>query len=86
MLVAELLARYRDGDEHGWGVEFAWLREHHADRLAELRAEIREHGIREPVLLGDDDRVWDGHHRLCIAVDESITEVPITFDATLAAR
>jgi hypothetical protein len=32
---------------------------------------IREHGVEpnpeEPVLLGDDWRVWDGHHRICAA-------------------
>jgi hypothetical protein len=78
MPLAELLATYRDGDEHGWETEFAWLRENDSVRLAELRADVSAHGIHEPVLLGDDGRVWDGHHRLCVAHDLALAEVPIT--------
>lgn len=68
MNVDEFLARYRDGDGHGWEAEFAWLRTHHADRLAQLRTACRD-GIPDPVEVGPDGRVWDGHHRLTIAKD-----------------
>lgn len=33
-----------------------------------LEADIALNGIRHPVLLGDDGRVWDGHHRIAAAM------------------
>lgn len=64
------LGRYRDGDERGWAAEFDWLRTHHADRLAQLHAAVSAAGgIVDPVEVGPDGRVWDGHHRLAIAHD-----------------
>lgn len=80
MLLADLLTHYRDGDEHGWGTEFAYLREHHAGRLAVLRADIATNGIQTPIHIGDDARIWDGHHRLCVADELGITDVPIIFN------
>jgi hypothetical protein len=31
-------------------------------------------------MLGDDGRVWDGHHRLCVADEIGMREVPVTRD------
>lgn len=68
--VETFLLRYRDGDERGWEAEFDWLRSHHADRLAQLRAAVEAEGrIVEPVQVGPDGRVWDGHHRVMVAHD-----------------
>lgn len=78
MAVADILAQYVPGDEHEWGVEFAWLRDHHSEALRELSLSIQEHGIREPVVLGDDGRVWDGHHRLLVANTLGLNGVPVT--------
>lgn len=75
--LATVLRDYRDGDEHGWDVEFAYLRDEHADRLLDLRRQIETEGITTPVLLGSNGRVWDGHHRLCVAHDLSLTSVPV---------
>lgn len=72
-----LLRDYRDGDEHGWQTEFDWLDTHHADRMDMLTTSIQETGIREPILLGSDGRVWDGHHRIAVAHRLGIAVVPV---------
>lgn len=46
-----------------------------------LLAEVREDGIREPVLLGTDGRVWDGHHRITVAMHLGLDSVPVEFAA-----
>lgn len=79
MKLAELLATYRDGDEHGWQQEFSLLREIHPEELAVLRDDIAARGIQMPVLLGPDGRVWDGHHRLCVAYELGLVDIPVEF-------
>lgn len=44
-----------------------------------LLARIRDEGIREPILLGTDGRVWDGHHRIIIAMHLGLDSVPVEF-------
>jgi ParB-like chromosome segregation protein Spo0J len=78
MSIETVLAEYRDGDEHGWDTEFEYLETHHGERIAALRASIAEEGMREPVLLGSDGRVWDGHHRLCVANELGMKMIPVT--------
>lgn len=77
MDLLELMANYSDGDGHGWDTEFEFLAANHADRLWTLRTAIERDGIREPILLGNDGRVWDGHHRLWVAADLGMTSVPV---------
>jgi len=77
MRLADLLDQYSDGDEHGWATEFAWLREHHGERLDILATSVQEVGMRRAVLLGNDGRVWDGHHRLCVADMLGLSDVPV---------
>lgn len=36
------------------------------DEIVPLLADVKEHGFQEPVLLGNDGRVWDGHHRIIV--------------------
>lgn len=67
--IATITSRYRDGDEHGWETEFALVRREFPEALAGLMASIQEDGQREPVLLGSDGRVWDGHKRLTALTD-----------------
>lgn len=76
MRLSDLLRDYSDGDGHGWDVEFAYLRRDHASRIDDLARDVLLNGIREPVLLGDDGRVWDGHHRLCVADELGIVDIP----------
>lgn len=75
--LATVLADFKDGDEHGWDEEFAFLRTVRATHIAKLTADIAVNGIRLPILLGDDQRVWDGHHRLCVASALEIQVVPV---------
>lgn len=77
--LAAVLAGWRDGDEHGWEVEFDQLRSDQRDYLDTLASSVQEVGIRLPILLGSDGRVWDGHHRLCVADELALASVPCEF-------
>lgn len=67
MTVDDILRNYWTGDEHAWNNEFAYLVRFHGKHVAELMRDIEANGIKEPILLGNDGRVWDGHHRLLVA-------------------
>lgn len=62
-----------------WDEEWADLDQRHAATgyLDTLEQKIRENGITMPVLIGSDGRLWDGHHRLRIAVRLGIGYVPV---------
>lgn len=79
MSLDTLLQSYKDGDEHGWAEEFRYLMSEHGERIRSLTAAIQAEGIREPILLGNDGRVWDGHHRLCVASRLGIHTVPVQY-------
>lgn len=82
MLLTDLLARWAPGSQNAewdWDDEYDWCWDHHQTVMADLVADIASTGIREPVLLGSDGRVWDGHHRICAAIHLFLTEVPVTF-------
>lgn len=66
--LSALLADYLDGDEVGWQAELRWLWSHDRSRMLALLDDVLENGIREPILLGTDGRVWDGHHRIGVAL------------------
>ena len=69
--LARVLAEVRCGSQDWtWEEEWADLDRRHAETgyLAKLGQRIRENGITMPVLIGSDGRLWDGHHRLRIAV------------------
>ena len=78
MPLAEVLRDYRDGDEHGWEVEFTYLHREHKDKMRDLIASVQREGIKKPILLGSDGRVWDGHHRLCAASTLGLASIPVT--------
>lgn len=79
MKLDDILANYRDGDEHGWDVEFDYLWSRETAYLDRLSTSIQETGMQEPILLGSDGRVWNGHHRLAIARSLGIESVPVKF-------
>jgi hypothetical protein len=61
-----LIGRYAPGSHDEawtWSDEFhdLWDREPHPMRA--LTADLLAHGQTRPVTLGDDGRLWDGHHR-----------------------
>lgn len=77
MKLDQLLRSYTPGDVHSWHDEFSWLRENHGHRLRSLFMSVLQHGIREPVLLGHDGRVWDGHHRIYVAYHLGFTDIRV---------
>lgn len=74
-----LMRHYTPGDGHSWSDEIDWLTDNHLLRLYCLSRNIKKHGIREPILLGDDGRVWDGHHRIAAAYQLGLQEVPVQY-------
>jgi hypothetical protein len=45
-----------------------------------LEAHVAKHGITQPVCLGPDGRVWDGHHRIVAARRLGIDTIPVESD------
>ena len=75
-----VLSEVRCGSKNWtWEEEWADLDRRHTETgyLETLEAQIRETGITMPVLIGSDGRLWDGHHRLRIAVRLGIGYVPV---------
>lgn len=66
-----ILVGWRPGSgEWGWWAEERDLEAREPEVMARWRRRVRRFGlwgIDEPILLGDDRRVWDGHHRLVAA-------------------
>lgn len=76
--VAQIVTFWRPGSKDG---QWTW-----ADEYAELMAKPYMQGVIDrvdaegigffdrlaPVTLGNDGRVWDGHHRICIAIRRHI--------------
>lgn len=82
MPVAVLMAGWRPGshgDDWTWDDERRDLYESagHRSRTLAVEASILAEGVREPVLLGSDGRVWDGHHRVVIAFVNDIVVLPV---------
>jgi len=78
MLLADLLSDYTTGDDGPWREEREHLEAIHAERLAELRISVARDGIREPIALcPTDKRVVDGHHRILVAEDLGLVDVPV---------
>ncbi len=70
--VAEIVTFWRPGSrEHSWADEYAEIMVQPNTKAIYER--VDSEGIHfadrfAPVLLGNDGRVWDGHHRICIAI------------------
>ena len=78
--LARVLSEVRCGSQDwSWDEEWLDLEARHAESgyLDKLEQKIRENGITLPVLIGTDGRVWDGHHRLRIAVRLGMSNVPV---------
>lgn len=79
MRLADVLAGWRPGS-----YEPPWTWQHEADDLTSrdqvaidaLCTSIQQHGVRRPVALGPDGRVWDGHHRIVAAMILGLDEIP----------
>jgi len=78
MLLADLLRDYTTGDQGDWIEERTYLEQIHAEHLAELRVSVARDGIREPVrLCRTEMRIIDGHHRILVAEDLGLREIPV---------
>ena len=64
----EIVRLYRDGDERGWPAELSALWTDHREDMLVLMDSVLEKGFLEPILLGSDGRVWDGHHRIAVGL------------------
>lgn len=74
--VAQIVTFWRPGSgDWTWAEEYADVMTH--ERTAAIRERVETEGVafvdsHAPVLLGSDGRVWDGHHRICIAIEKGI--------------
>ena len=74
MLPADVMELVTPGDGGLWGSELAFLwTEHQARTLLLLTAVIADGRILEPIIVGNDGRLWDGHHRLAVALTLGMT-------------
>jgi citrate lyase alpha subunit len=60
-----------------WQQEFDDLDARDSELLAELEESIKREGVKEPVTIGSDRRLWDGHHRVWVAVRLGLEEIPV---------
>lgn len=69
------------GEDWTWNKEFHELTtsENHAAKTQWLIQDIKEHGMKEPVLIGDDNRCWDGHHRVVAAIHLGMSMIPCRY-------
>lgn len=68
---------YKTGDEVSWDDEIRWLWLNHTNKMARILVSIAKEGIHKPILLGDDGRVWDGHHRIAAARALGLKRIPV---------
>lgn len=79
MPLVELMQRWAPGSFNSswmWSAEDRY-REHDGERMSALLDDIAANGVLEPIRLGNDGRVWDGHHRVCVAWCLQLDEVPV---------
>lgn len=65
------------GSDWTWNDEFHDLMTNDREYMLDLIEDIKANGIQKPVLLGDDRRVWDGHHRVVAALAIGMKQIPI---------
>lgn len=81
MPLRRILAEWRPGShDWSWDDEYADLVDDDVTRRIEERVLDEGIGFTDhiaPVLLGSDGRVWDGHHRIVLAMKHGITELRV---------
>ncbi len=91
--VAEVMHRWQPGEPWSWSDEARDLWTRDLDKMQALEASIRRVGLRpalpdeEPIILGDDGRVWSGHHRLVVAYGiDPLMRLPLDTEIHAAAH
>lgn len=64
-----------------WETEFRELSQR--IRFWQVLESVRSEGMRRPVLLGNDGRVWDGHHRILAAAVLGRVSIPVDLVADI---
>lgn len=74
--LSDLLARWKPGSyDWTWQQEYANLIDHPVTQRIRERVDVEGFGFiddHSPILLGSDSRVWDGHHRIVIAMERGV--------------
>lgn len=75
--LGHLIDYSRPWDEPGesWATVFYKLK--NDDDVLWLVRDMQEKGMQDPIILGDDDYVWDGHKRIVAAMLLGMPEVPL---------
>lgn len=68
MTAQQVMDKVKDGDELGWPAQLRNLWTHHQACLLKLLDSVVAVGFREPIQIGFDGRLWDGHHRVAVAL------------------
>lgn len=72
--LSQILTFWRPGShDWTWKEEFADLIDHPVTEEIRRRVDAEGFGFIDhlaPVMLGSDGRVWDGHHRICLAIEQ----------------
>jgi len=88
--VAQIITFWRPGSgDWSWADEYADVMSQ--ERTTEIYRRVDAEGISfidsvAPVLLGNDGRVWDGHHRICIAIQRHIHSLMCEMTDAAATR
>lgn len=76
MSLAHLLVWWRPGSaDRSWAEEYKDVMTHPHTSTVRERVLSEGFGFQDyvaPVLLGPDGRVWDGHHRICLAIEQEV--------------
>lgn len=78
--ISDILTTVTPGDPHSWETEFKLLwGSNHWVLTMEILDSISKYGFQksEPIVIGTDGRLWDGHHRLVAAHALLLEEVPV---------
>lgn len=85
--VENLIKKYRPGSQ---GDDWSWYDEvldlsSRGDKLRKLVEDVSSRGIHPdldyPILLGNDGRIWDGHHRICAALLTGKQFIPVVLSS-----
>lgn len=68
MKAAEVIAMVTPGSGKDWTDELCWLWTNDTEDTLLLLRHIAEDGVTEPIVVGNDGRLWDGHHRVAAAL------------------